>query len=49
MLLDADVEDLVEAVVTVEGVEVVAVVAAERTKRRNGMQTAMNPQRPVLI
>jgi hypothetical protein len=39
------VEDLVEAVVIAEGDEDVAVVAAERMKKRNGMQTADNLHR----
>ena len=37
MLPDADAEDSVGAVVNVEGGEDVAVVVAERTRRRSGM------------
>lgn len=42
-------EDLVGVVVTVEGAVAVAVVAAERTRRRNGMQATMNPHRPRML
>lgn len=35
--------------VTVEGAVAVAVVAAERTRRRNGMQATMNPHRPRML
>ena len=42
-LLDVDVVDLVEVAVIAEGDEGVAVVAAERTRKRNGMRIAVNP------
>jgi hypothetical protein len=48
-LVDADAVDSVGVVVTVEGDEDVAVVVAERTRRRNGTQIVPNPCRPYIL
>jgi hypothetical protein len=49
LTLDADVGDLVGVVATEEGDADVAVVAAARTRRRNGTKIAMNPTGPRIL